>query len=235
MIKKIWIGILICILILAAAFGIYLGNYSKADEVAMLIYEENGESLEFLGDNNEVGFIIYPGGKVDEIAYVRTAKLLSDNGYNAIVASFPFNIGFMGIDKADDIIEKYSEVEQWVIIGHSLGGVTAGVYSNDNDDNIAGLVLEASYSTEDLKDNDIQVLSIRGSNDYVLNMEGYEEAQDHYNLDNNNYIEVIIDGANHAGFGNYGLQNGDGENTIGYEEQQAIVVEEVLKFVENLK
>ncbi len=233
--KRIGIGILIIILAIFGVVAIYLGDYSKADDVAMEIYEANSESLEFTGDNNEVGFIIYPGGKVDEIAYVRTAKLLSDNGYNAIVAKFPFNIGFLGINKADDIMDKYPQVEKWVMIGHSLGGVSASVYTNENDEKVAGLVLEASYSTEDLKDTDIQVLSLRGSNDQVLNFEGYVEAQVNYSIEDNNYKEIVIEGANHAGFGNYGLQKGDGENTIGYEAQQEVVVNEVLKLIENLK
>ncbi len=234
-IKIVGITILAILLVAVVVAAMYLGNYSKADEVAMEIYNANNESLEFVGTDNSVGFIIYPGGKVDEIAYVRTAKLLNDEGYNAIVAKFPFNIGFLGINKADGIMEKYPDVEKWVMIGHSLGGVSASVYTNENDEKVAGLVLEASYSTEDLKDSDIQVLSLRGTNDQVLNMEGYEESQVNYSVESNNYTEIIIDGANHAGFGNYGLQAGDGENTIGYEAQQEIVVDEVLKLIENLK
>ncbi len=233
--KIVGIVLLAVILVVVVVVGMYLGNYSKADEVAMEIYNANNESLEFVGTDNSVGFIIYPGGKVDEIAYDRTAKLLNDQGYTAVVAKFPFNIGFLGINKADDIIEEYPEVENWVMIGHSLGGVAASVYANENDDKIDGLVLEASYSTEDLKDNDIQVLSIRGTNDQVLNMEGYEESQVNYSVESNNYEEIIIDGANHAGFGNYGLQEGDGENTIGYEAQQQVVIDEVLEFIENIK
>ncbi len=235
MAKKIGILVLVILLVVIGAGTIYLSDYSKADDVAMDIYIANGESLEFKGDNDDIGFIIYPGGKVDEIAYVRTAKLLSDEGYNSIVAKFPFNIGFLGIKKADNIIGNYPEVKNWVIIGHSLGGVTAGVYSSENEEKIAGLVLEASYSTEDLKGTNIKVLSIRGSNDSVLNMKGYKEAQVNYNLENNEYLEVILEGANHAGFGNYGLQKGDGENTIGYEKQQDFVIQQVLKFIEKIK
>ncbi len=239
MAKKILkiVGIVLAVILLAivAFAAIYLGDYSKADDVAMEIYNANDESLEFVGTDNSVGFIIYPGGKVDEIAYVRTAKLLNDAGYTAIVAKFPFNIGFLGINKADGIMEKYPDIEKWVMIGHSLGGVSASVYANENDDKVDGLVLEASYSTEDLKDNEIQVLSLRGSNDLVLNMEGYVEAQGNYSVESNNYLEVMIEGANHGGFGNYGVQKGDGENTIGYEAQQEAVVNEVLSFIENLK
>ncbi len=233
--KIVGIALLAILLVVIVVVGMYLGNYSKADDVAMEIYNANNESLEFVGTDNSVGFIIYPGGKVDEIAYVRTAKLLNDEGYTAVVAKFPFNIGFLGINKADGIMEEYPDVEKWVMIGHSLGGVSASVYANDNDDKVAGLVLEASYSTEDLKDDEIQVLSLRGTNDQVLNMEGYNESQVNYSNESNNYQEVIIDGANHAGFGNYGLQEGDGENTIGYEAQQEVVVNEVLNFIENLK
>lgn len=237
--KKIGIGVLSVIVVALVVVGVYLADYSKADDVAMSIYEENNKSLEFVGDNTDYGFIIYPGGKVDEIAYVRTAKLLSDQGYNTIVAKFPLNIGFTNINAADDIIEKYDNVEKWVIIGHSLGGVTASVYAsddtNENVNKVAGLVFEGSYSTEDLKNTGIDVLLLRASNDKVLNLDGYNENLSNYDKEHNNLLEFVIDGGNHAGFGNYGLQDGDGENTIGYEEQQQIVVDKVLEFVGNIE
>ncbi len=231
MLKKLGIGVLAIIAVILISFFVYVGNYYKADEVAMTVYQENGESLEFVGDNKEYGFIIYPGGKVDEAAYTPLAKKFNDEGYTSVVADFPFNIGFLGINKADAIMEKYPDVENWVIIGHSLGGVSGAVYANENADKVDGLVFLSSYSTEDLKDTDIKVLSIKASNDTVLNEEGYKEALVNYNLENNNFTETFIDGGNHAGYGNYGEQKGDGVNEIGNEQQQQIVKTVTLEFL----
>jgi hypothetical protein len=35
-----------------------------------------------------------------------------------------------------------------------------------------------------------------------------------------NYLELVIQGGNHAGFGNYGLQKGDGNADITSDQQQ---------------
>ncbi len=227
MLKKFGIGIVITLVIIVMAFLMYVSDYSKADEVAMDIYSQNG-SLEFLGVSEEYGFIIYPGGKVDEKAYVGIAKSLSEKGYTTVIVDFPFNIGFLGIEKADKVISDYPNIKKWVIIGHSLGGVSGAVYADENSDKIDGLVFLASYSTKDLKDDDIRVMSLVGGNDTVLNKEGALAALTNYNDLN----EFVIEGGNHAGFGNYGLQDGDGENTIGNEEQQRITVEKIVEFIQ---
>ncbi len=235
MLKKIGIGVVAIIMFIAIAFFVYVGNYYKADYVARTIYEENNSSLEYVGDNKEYGFIIYPGGKVDEVAYMRFAKLINEKGYTTVVADFPFNIGFFGINKADDIMAKYSDVENWVIVGHSLGGVTGAVYSNENAEKVDTLVFLSSYSTEDLTDTDINVLSIKCSNDTVLNEEGYNEALVKYNEESNHFKKVMIQGGNHAGYANYGEQKGDGENEISREVQQTEVRDAILKFLEENK
>ncbi len=234
MLKKIGIGILAVIALILVAFFVYVGDYYKPDEVATAVYEENGKSLEFVGENKEYGFIIYPGGKVDEVAYTPLAKLLNDEGYTSVVASFPFNIGFLGLNKAEDIIAKYPDVENWVIIGHSLGGVSGAVYANENPDEVDGLVFLSSYSTEDLKCTEIKVLSIKASNDTVLNEPGYQEALVNYNEEINNFTEIMIEGGNHAGYGNYGDQKGDGVNEIGHDVQQQIVKDNISEFLTNI-
>ncbi|EMR73979.1 hypothetical protein MCGE09_00658, partial [Thaumarchaeota archaeon SCGC AB-539-E09] len=46
---------------------------------------------------------------------------------------------------------------------------------------------------------------------------------------------VLIEGGNHAQFGEYGAQNGDGIATIGSEEQQKIVIEAILKTLKGIR
>ena len=50
-----------------------------------------------------------------------------------------------------------------------------------------------------------------------------------------NYTEICIEGGNHAWFGNYGQQEGDGTASITREEQQKQVVDAVLDIVEKGK
>ena len=50
----------------------------------------------------------------------------------------------------------------------------------------------------------------------------------------NNFTEVIIDGGNHAQFGNYGNQSKDGHANITAKSQQDQSVEAIMKFIESL-
>ncbi len=234
MLKKIGIGVLAIIALIAVAFFVYVSNGYGPDYVAEQVYLNNNSSLEFVGENKEYGFIIYPGGKVDEVAYMRFAEIMSETGYTTVVADFPFDIGFLGINKADEIIAKYSDVENWVLIGHSLGGVSGAVYANENPEKIDTLVFLSSYSTEDLKDTDINVLSIKCSNDTVLNEEGYNEALVNYDKEHNNFLQTLIEGGNHAGYANYGEQEGDGVSEIDSEVQQTIVRDTIMSYLEEV-
>ena len=78
-------------------------------------------------------------------------------------------------------------------------------------DEYEGLILLGSYSTADLSDTDLDVLSIYGSEDKVLNREKYEENKSNLPDD---FSEVVIEGGCHAYFGMYGAQDGDGTPTI---------------------
>ena len=81
---------------------------------------------------------------------------------------------------------------------------------------LEGVILLASYSTVALQNSGLDVVSIYGSNDRVLNLEKHDKYCD--NLPEN-FKEEVIEGGNHAYFGKYGFQEGDGEATITNENQ----------------
>lgn len=93
----------------------------------------------------------------------------------------------------------------------------AASYAADNIEAYEGLVLLASYSTADLSETPLKVISIYGSEDLVLNRENYEENS--ANLPEN-YIEHVLPGGCHAYFGSYGAQEGDGTPAITAEDQR---------------
>ena len=112
--------------------------------------------------------------------------------------------------------------------GHSLGGAMAANYAAGQSEVFDGLILLAAYSTKDLSQTTLRVLSVYGSEDGVMNRESYEKNRSNLPTDT---TEVVLDGGCHAQFGSYGPQDGDGIPTISGEEQIRQSVEAIAAFV----
>jgi pimeloyl-ACP methyl ester carboxylesterase len=131
----------------------------------------------------------------------------------------PLSLAVFGISRADDVIAAYPDMRYWVIGGHSLGGSMAASYAQNHHDTVQGLVLWASYPviSDDLSSTSLKGLSTYGSNDQVLNRDNFNAT---VSLLPPGTIMQVIQGGNHAQFGNYGLQPGDGTATISDTDQQ---------------
>jgi len=229
---KILCIVLSVLIVLTAAFLIYCADYSKnidedatkSNEYVNVIEEDYGYFFDGYGTTN--AFIFYPGGKVEDIAYSSLLKMIASKGVDCYLLTMPFNLAFLNVNGANKVINN--SYEHWYIGGHSLGGVAASMYAKNNISKLDGLILLASYSTKDLSNENIQVLSIYGSNDKVLNMKEYTK-----NIGNlpNDKIEYIIEGGNHGNFGTYGLQKGDGESSITGVKQIDITSSKIVEFI----
>jgi hypothetical protein len=60
-----------------------------------------------------------------------------------------------------------------------------------------------------------------------LNHTSYQKYQENLPVD---LVEIILPSGNHAGFGNYGPQKGDGSATMTPEQQQQKTAEAVAEF-----
>lgn len=139
----------------------------------------------------------------------------------------PLNFALFDIHAATDIVDDFEEKNiDWYVGGHSLGGTAAAMCAKENSKLFSGVILLASYSAKDI--SDMAVLSVYGDNDEVLNKKEYEENKG--NLPEN-LLEVQIAGGNHANFGYYGAQKGDGEASISRKEQIEQTAEVVCLFV----
>lgn len=185
-----------------------------------------GYSFDGPGEDNAL--IFYPGAKVEDLAYADLLKRIAAEGVDCYLVNMPCNLAFFGINKANDIIDAYS-YEHWYLAGHSLGGAMAASYAANNSDKLDGLIFLAAYSTNDLSDSDLKILSIYGSEDKVVKMEKIEQGRE---LMPSDYEEVQIDGGNHAGFGDYGEQSGDGTATISDDEQRSLTVSSIMKIIQ---
>lgn len=225
--RKAFIALLSVCLALAviiAACSIYLGSYYKADEIAISAFlpdgcewkvESNG-NIVIENENATRGFIFYPGGKVEHTAYIPLMQACAEEGVLCIIVDMPFRLAVLDMNAADGIREIYPQIKEWYIGGHSLGGAMAASYVEKHTDDYEGLILLGAYSTADLSDTDLKVLSLYGSEDGVMDRAKYEECRP--NLPSG-AVEIVIDGGCHAYFGMYGEQKGDGVSRIEPEDQ----------------
>ena len=152
---------------------------------------------------------------MEETAYAPLLHRIAAQDMDVCLIRMPFRLAVFGADKADQVIRKY-DYDSWYIGGHSLGGVMAADYAAGNHTGLAGVVLLGAYSVKDL-DESLHVISIYGSEDGVLNRTSMREYERCLPAD---FEQYVISGGNHAQFGNYGKQTGDGEASISADEQQ---------------
>ena len=224
------------VLVIALVCGgaVYVNDYYRADETALAALESDGSvavsqdvfGWYFDGPSTENALIFYPGGKVEETSYAPLLNKLAAQGVDVFLVKMPARLAFLGINKAFDITNNFS-YSRWYLCGHSLGGVAAASYASENPGDFDGIILLASYSTKELPST-LDTLLIYGSLDGVLNRENYEKNKQ--NLPDG-FTEVTIDGGNHAGFGSYGAQKGDGEASITPAQQTDKTAETIIDFI----
>ena len=235
------LGILGAICVLGVlGIGIYLNDYYRAEEIAFYCIENPAEGITVTERDNLLifapkepvqGIIFYPGGKVEAESYAPLMESLARQGTLCILIKMPGNLAVLDSDAAKGLQADFPEIQSWYMAGHSLGGSMAASYIGSTEEKFEGLILLAAYSTADLSETDIEVLSVYGENDGVLNMENYQENKAKLPSD---YTEVIIDGGCHAYFGAYGKQEGDGMPEITMEEQIRITTEVIEKFMQSI-
>lgn len=228
-IKKTLITLLALIILLFGGFYIYTLNYYKASDVAKAAIADNNINV-VTKDNmtifspktapsNSTGIIFYPGGKVEYTAYAPLLSKLAEKNITVVLLKMPFNLAMFNINAADKVYDKFPEIKNWYISGHSLGGAMGSSYAIAHENKIKGLILLAAYPT---KETDIKTIAIYGSEDKVVNRSKLDLVKN----------KIEIPGGNHGQFGNYGEQKGDGKATITAEDQQSQTVEDILNFIQ---
>ena len=179
------------------------------------------------------GFVFYPGGLVDADAYAPLMQRLADGGVLAVIVPMPLELAVFGIGRAAAVIEAFPQVGPWVIGGHSLGGAMAAEFVKGHPTSVDGIAFLASFPAEatDLSALPIRAVSTYGTENGLTQPEGFEASM--VRLPPSSEL-VVIDGGNHAGFGHYGPQAGDGAAMIDREEQQRQTAETLLAFVRSL-
>ena len=222
---KILIAVAAVLLCAALVILIYVSDSYHASDAALetlrqpndgiTITESKGRII-FAPEHPETGLIFYPGGKVQYESYAPLMERCAEQGLLCVLLHMPGNLAVLDMNAAEGIPEEFPEITQWYIGGHSLGGAMAASYVKDHADAYRGLVLLAAYATDDLTGSDLEVLSLYGTQDGVLNFKKYAEGKARLP---EGFQEIPIEGGCHAFFGSYGIQQGDGVPAISNEEQ----------------
>ena len=239
--------IVVCCLVVAffVGFRVYVSDFYHADSTALQQAEaaagadiakttpaENTTAYSPAGSSPDTGIIFYPGAKVEAAAYEPLMLDLAARGYLCVLCEMPSNIAFLDINAAKDVLPLYPSVEHWYLAGHSMGGSAAGNFTSKNPGTFDGLILLASYTVDDQDGCVARALSIYGSADGVINRENYEKNRENLPADT---TELVIEGGNHAGFGAYGPQSGDGTASITPEDQQHQTADAAAAWIEEAK
>ncbi|GEM05633.1 carboxymethylenebutenolidase [Halolactibacillus miurensis] len=219
-----FILIAVIILISLSAFiFLKINTYKPLEEASDMLdlpnVTETADWIKLSQNEPEVRLVFYPGGLVEPVSYVPLLEPLTDEGYEVFIIKMPLNLAILNADAIEDVQESEPTELPTYLSGHSLGGASASIYLSDVPEAVDGLVFLGAYPAEnnDLSAVDFPVVSITASNDTILNWESFETSQ---SLLPEDTTYNVIEGGNHANFGSYGKQDGDGENTISREEQQ---------------
>ena len=234
--KRILVGIAVGVILMVVVAVGYLNDGYKATEAAqMAMISDDDVTVEqidgaavFMPAEPVDGMIFYPGGKVEYTAYEPLMRECAQKGILCVLTKMPLNLAVLDVSAAEGICEKYEGIDKWYIGGHSLGGSMAASYLADNRDNFEGLVLLGSYSTADLSEGDVDVLSVFGSEDKVMNREKYEKYKGNLPDD---FTEYVLEGGNHAFIGMYGEQDGDSKGTMTNEEQIKLTAQKIAELI----
>ncbi|TFB92743.1 alpha/beta hydrolase [Cryobacterium sp. HLT2-28] len=174
-----------------------------------------------------VGLVFVPGARVDPYAYLyKLAGTVEETGLTVVITKPVLNLAILDLRPLDTFTTVAPGVTTWLVGGHSLGGVRACLYADQPQ--VAGLVLFGSYCAAPLARDDLPVLSLTGSADAlstpakIADTAGLLPATARF---------VEIPGANHARFGDYGVEVGDGIATASTDAVAAAITRNLTAFL----
>ncbi len=165
------------------------------------------------------GLIFYPGALVDPRAYVPLLRAVALAGFPVDIIKPPYGIAFLASNAPATVISANPGVTRWVVGGHSLGGVAASSFVSPRRPGVDGLLLWASYPASSIRQATwLHVSSISAGNDGLATPAKIEASKPDLPADT---TFVVVHGAVHADFGDYGTQRGDGTPTVSRAKAQS--------------
>jgi hypothetical protein len=166
------------------------------------------------------GLIFYPGGLVAPEAYIPLLAPLADAGVRVIITRPWLGLAVFNPQAAWYVVDREPPL-QWYVAGHSLGGAMAVKAVKGKPQLFAGLALLGAYAdtADDYSQGTLPVVSISATQDGLSTPAEIEAGKSRLPADTR---YVVLEGGNHAQFGSYGPQRGDGNATMSEEKQQQL-------------
>ena len=247
MLKKTLTVFAVGILLVAAGSALWLRHWTESrlnvpTETALAALDSDADVsvthedwLVFApgGRRPKLGLVFYPGAHCDVRGYAPALRTIAEEGYLVIAVPMPLYLAFLGPERATDVIAAYTDVDRWVIAGHSLGGAMAARYAYRHPEAMQGLIIWDSYPADALLEFDKPVWLIHrsGADDKppLMYTDGLRRFPTHTQY-------VPIRGGNHLNFGDFivGRAQQDIEPSITRQEQQSRVAEATLAALNSL-
>lgn len=179
--------------------------------------------------------VFYPGFSCDPRDYAPMAHAIARAGYMMVLVKMPNDIAMRAPERAETVIAAFPGIKTWVIGGYSIGGIAACEFAKEHLENIAAVVLWASWPSNQnkLDQTDLKALSISAANDGVFPPIKIELSHAMLPPDT---VYVVIQGGNHGQFswciGDF--KPVDHDATISLEEQSEQTVAATVSFLDSL-
>ena len=178
------------------------------------------------------GLLFYAGALVDPRAYARLAYRAADAGYPSVIVELPRRGAFGGAEGSPVLARGHAamaalpDVRCWIVGGHSRGGEVASRHALADPVGTAALLLVATSHPRDidLSTMTLPVVKVVGDRDGLASPE--RVARNRHLLPASTRW-VVIRGANHSQFGDYGFQPGDRFARTTRDVQQRRLAEEI--------
>lgn len=226
------IAVIVIVLVLATVAFLFYANLVMRGERDRALEVWNNPAVQVTPTDHSIvlsptgptsgdGLVFIPGAKVDPYAYMyKLSGIVEESGVTVVITKPTLNLAFFDTRPLSAFTDDAPGITNWFVGGHSLGGVRACQLADSPE--VAGLVLFGSYCANDLSDTDLQVLSISGNRDGLSTPAAIEAAKQELPSD---ATFVVIDGADHASFGDYGAQPGDNPATITSEDARVEITQ----------
>ncbi|MCC5949330.1 MAG: hypothetical protein JJT89_12845 [Nitriliruptoraceae bacterium] len=224
--RRAALGVAAIVVLAGAAFLVWALNPAGPEQASLAaaledeaieVTEQDGTWVLRPADGEvTTGVVFLPGARVQPAAYVPTwAPIVAETGVQVVIPRVPLNLAVLARGRPADVIAAAPTIDEWYVGGHSLGGAMATSWlGGATDAPVAGVILWGSYPTQgaglDARP-ELAALSVGGTRDGLSTVEDLRRRAD---LLPPGAQLVFIEGMNHAQFGRYGAQRGDGTPTI---------------------